>query len=95
MSVAVCSSPVFSPSSSLFCNNKALNISPAHQNLTLSHSHLTPLASSPSAASPASSTPSTPLTSSPKPVEECIMACALRGIVALEGWRWRWIRRVR
>ncbi|XP_033138125.1 probable protein phosphatase 2C 2 [Brassica rapa] len=54
MSVAVCSSPVFSPSSSLFCNNKALNISPAHQNLTLSHSHLTPLASSPSAASPTS-----------------------------------------
>ncbi|XP_013687155.2 probable protein phosphatase 2C 2 [Brassica napus] len=54
MSVAVCSSPVFSPSSSLFCNNKALNISPAHQNLTLSHSHLTALASSPSAASPTS-----------------------------------------
>lgn len=54
MSVAVCSLPVFSPSSSLFCNNKALNISPAHQNLTLSHSHLTPLASSPSAASPTS-----------------------------------------
>ncbi|KAJ0244878.1 protein phosphatase 2C 25 [Hirschfeldia incana] len=49
MSVAVCSSPVFSPSSSLFCNNKA-----SHQNLTLSHSHLHPPPSSPSAASPTS-----------------------------------------
>ncbi|AEE28084.1 Protein phosphatase 2C family protein [Arabidopsis thaliana] len=54
-SVAVCNSPVFSPSSSLFCN-KPLNTSPAHETLTLSLSHLNPPVSStsPSAASPTS-----------------------------------------
>uniref|UniRef100_A0A1J3IBH3 protein-serine/threonine phosphatase n=1 Tax=Noccaea caerulescens TaxID=107243 RepID=A0A1J3IBH3_NOCCA len=54
-SVAVCNSPVFSPCSSLFCN-KASNISPAPESVTLSHSHLnTPVFSpSPSAASPTS-----------------------------------------
>lgn len=52
-SVAVCNSPVFSPSSSLFCN-KASNISLAHETLTVSLSHFNPPASSPSPASPAS-----------------------------------------
>ncbi|CAH8385469.1 unnamed protein product [Eruca vesicaria subsp. sativa] len=50
MSCAVCNSPVFSPSSSLFCNNKTAS----HHNLTLSHSHLHSPVSSPFAASPTS-----------------------------------------
>ncbi|XP_006307690.2 probable protein phosphatase 2C 2 [Capsella rubella] len=55
--VAVCNSPVFSPSSSsLFCN-KTSNIPPAHETLTLSLSHLNPPASSPS---PSSATPASP-----------------------------------
>ncbi|EFH68643.1 hypothetical protein ARALYDRAFT_470736 [Arabidopsis lyrata subsp. lyrata] len=53
--VAVCNSPVFSPSSSLFCS-KPLNISPAHETLTLSLSHLNPPVSSLSPSSAASPT---------------------------------------
>ncbi|XP_010457883.1 PREDICTED: probable protein phosphatase 2C 2 [Camelina sativa] len=50
--VAVCNSPVFSPSSSLFCNKP-----PAHETLTLSLSHLNPPASSPSLSSASPTSP--------------------------------------
>lgn len=51
-SVAVCNSPVFSPSSSLFCNKASILSSP-QESLSLSLSHLKPQTSSPSSPSSA------------------------------------------
>ncbi|MBA0854333.1 hypothetical protein Goshw_029220 [Gossypium schwendimanii] len=56
-SVAVCNSPVFSPSSSLFCSKTSI-ISQSPEALNLSLTHLKPSSSSP--ASPSPSSPSTP-----------------------------------
>lgn len=60
-SVAVSNSPVFSPSSSLFCNKTSI-ISPSPEALTLTLSHLRPStsSSSSSALSPSPSPPSSP-----------------------------------
>ncbi|XP_010469904.1 PREDICTED: probable protein phosphatase 2C 25 [Camelina sativa] len=60
-SVAVCNSPVFSPSSSLFCNKpSSILSSPQESSLSLTLSHLKPQTSSPSSPS------STAAVSSPK-----------------------------
>ncbi|CAF1828504.1 unnamed protein product [Brassica oleracea var. botrytis] len=56
-SVAVCSSPVFSPSSSLFCNKASILSSP-QETISLTLSHLKPSASSPS--SPSAASPKSP-----------------------------------
>ncbi|GMI88904.1 hypothetical protein like AT2G30020 [Hibiscus trionum] len=56
-SVAVCSSPVFSPSSSLFCTKTSI-ISPSPEALNLSLTHFKTSSSSP--ASPSLSSPSSP-----------------------------------
>ncbi|KFK23516.1 hypothetical protein AALP_AAs67696U000400 [Arabis alpina] len=55
-SVAVCNSPVFSPSSSLFCNKASSILSSPQETISLTLSHLKPSPSSPSAvaASPKS-----------------------------------------
>jgi protein phosphatase 1L len=58
-SVAVSSSPVFSPSSTLFYN-KASMISPSHEALTLTLTHLKPPHSSSSSSSAALSSPKSP-----------------------------------
>ncbi|XP_010542664.1 PREDICTED: probable protein phosphatase 2C 25 [Tarenaya hassleriana] len=58
-SVAICNSPVFSPSSSLFCN-KASIISPANESITPALTHLKPSAASPSSPSAVAS-PKSPL----------------------------------
>ncbi|KAE8039294.1 hypothetical protein FH972_011721 [Carpinus fangiana] len=63
-SVAVSSSPVFSPSSSLFYN-KASMISPSHEALTLTLTHLKPSHSSSSASSSSASLSSPKSPSSP------------------------------
>ncbi|KAL5580708.1 hypothetical protein UlMin_013150 [Ulmus minor] len=57
-SVAVSNSPVFSPSSSLFCNKTSIISSP--ETLTLSLAHLKPSQCSSSASSSAPSSPSSP-----------------------------------
>ncbi|KAL1205209.1 putative protein phosphatase 2C 25 [Cardamine amara subsp. amara] len=54
-SVAVCNSPVFSPSSSLFCNKASILSSPQE-----SLSHLKPQTSSPSSPSTAAASPKSP-----------------------------------
>ncbi|KAG2327558.1 hypothetical protein Bca4012_036564 [Brassica carinata] len=55
-SVAVCNSPVFSPSSSLFCNKASILSSP-QETVSLTLSHLKPSASSPSAAAASPKSP--------------------------------------
>lgn len=65
MSVAVSNSPVFSPSSSLFCNKKTSIITPSPEALTLTLSHLKPSASSTSSSSSSSLSPSPSSPSSP------------------------------
>ncbi|KAJ0261851.1 PPM-type phosphatase domain-containing protein [Hirschfeldia incana] len=52
-SVAVCNSPVFSPSSSLFCNTPSVLSSP-QETISLTLSHLKPSTSSPSSAAASS-----------------------------------------
>ncbi|KAK2430352.1 Protein phosphatase 2C family protein [Trifolium repens] len=61
-SVAVSNSPVFSPSSSLFCNKSSIKSSSSSETLTLSLSHLKPINSSSSSTSSPSpcSSPSSP-----------------------------------
>lgn len=61
MSVAVSNSPVFSPSSSLFCNKTSM-LSPSHEalNLTLTHLKPPPSASSSSGSLSSPSSPSSP-----------------------------------
>ncbi|KAJ0230227.1 protein phosphatase 2C 25 [Hirschfeldia incana] len=58
-SVAVCNSPVFSPSSSLFCNKASILSSP-QETISLTLSHLKPSASSPSSPSAAAASPKSP-----------------------------------
>ncbi|KAF8094918.1 hypothetical protein N665_0348s0001 [Sinapis alba] len=53
-SIAVCNSPVFSPSSSLFCNKASILSSP-QETISLTLSHLKPSTSSPSSPSTAAS----------------------------------------
>ncbi|CAH8313391.1 unnamed protein product [Eruca vesicaria subsp. sativa] len=58
-SVAVCNSPVFSPSSSLFCNKSSILSSP-QETISLTLSHLKPTASSPSSSPSAAASPKSP-----------------------------------
>ncbi|OAP10894.1 hypothetical protein AXX17_AT2G26100 [Arabidopsis thaliana] len=58
-SVAVCNSPVFSPSSSLFCNKSSILSSP-QESLSLTLSHRKPQTSSPSSPSTTVSSPKSP-----------------------------------